>query len=859
MPKIETVYFINHNHTDLGYTDHPDVVLRQHMRFIDDAIELCEATAGDPTDTEFKWTCESSGIAERYLETSQPAQVERFLRLHREGRIDVTGMKYSFLSILSLESLLRSLYPVRRMRERFGVKVHAAMNCDVNGAAWILADVLPAIGIDLFAMAINADRGRMPSPRPRPFWWEGPGGGRLATWSGYCYAWGTMFWGLGDPKKAAELVPLRVRELEEDPEYPFDFALVQVTHPQASDNGPPYADLPSFAREWNAAGNTPQMVFTTLSEFASMLVKGKMDGASVWRGDWVNWWSDGAGSSAFETALHRRSQELLGIADMLGAWIQGCGGAPAIDEIDAAYNQAILYGEHTWGASDSIREPASARTRALWNAKAGYAYRGWAGSHDLVGRHSQELAFRLAGEGDRLFVLNTLPWKRSVVITAPNDQSGHPCAHVMDQFFPVFADGDAPITASLPPTGFSIIPASPTRLPQVKLGERSIENDWYRVVVDPTTGGLASWFDKDKQIELAAESSAWRLGQCVCETVDSPDGRQAIFAVDFSRFDCGTRYTDTPWSRTGPIEVGIKQPRIEGGGASISAQLSLLGCREARVEYFLPAHRKALAVRYVLDKLPVTDPESVYIVFPLALGPPSFLLDLNGVPTEPEVEQILGSSRDWYTCQRWTAVSDGETAVTLVTLDAPLVQLGGIKTGAWAEHLEAGESTIVSWALNNHWHTNFLAGQAGATELRYVMTSEEGQLNATSSARFAAEACVPPVVVPGAGDRDVPQSGSLASLEPQGAGLLTFKPAEDGRGLIARIQNLRHELTEYALRPTSFDVGETWLTSPLEDDVSKLAFQPGGTIVIEVPGRSVRSVRIIPSASNGVIGNVEAI
>ena len=65
MPKIETVYFINHNHADLGYTDHPDVVLRQHMRFIDDAIELCEATAGDPTDTEFKWTCESSGIAGR--------------------------------------------------------------------------------------------------------------------------------------------------------------------------------------------------------------------------------------------------------------------------------------------------------------------------------------------------------------------------------------------------------------------------------------------------------------------------------------------------------------------------------------------------------------------------------------------------------------------------------------------------------------------------------------------------------------------------------------------------------------------------------------------------------------------------
>ncbi len=127
--------------------------------------------------------------------------------------------------------------------------------------------------------------------------------------------------------------------------------------------------------------------------------------------------------------------------------------------------------------------------------------------------------------------------------------------------------------------------------------------------------------------------------------------------------------------------------------------------------------------------------------------------------------------------------------------------------------------------------------------------SEEGELNATSSARFAAEACVPPAVVPGAGDRDVPQSGSLVSLEPQGAGLLTFKPADDGRGLIARIQNLRYELIKYALRPASFGVAEIWLTSPVEDDVREIDLQPGGTIDIEVPGRGVRSIRIIPAAT----------
>ena len=45
LPEIKTIYFIDHNHTDIGYTDHQDVVFQKHMEFIDEAIEACEATA----------------------------------------------------------------------------------------------------------------------------------------------------------------------------------------------------------------------------------------------------------------------------------------------------------------------------------------------------------------------------------------------------------------------------------------------------------------------------------------------------------------------------------------------------------------------------------------------------------------------------------------------------------------------------------------------------------------------------------------------------------------------------------------------------------------------------------------------
>ena len=74
MSPINTVYLISHTHTDIGYTDHQDTVFRQHAEFIDQAIELCEATADYPEAAKYRWTCEVAAIAEHYLQEFRPAR-----------------------------------------------------------------------------------------------------------------------------------------------------------------------------------------------------------------------------------------------------------------------------------------------------------------------------------------------------------------------------------------------------------------------------------------------------------------------------------------------------------------------------------------------------------------------------------------------------------------------------------------------------------------------------------------------------------------------------------------------------------------------------------------------------------------
>ncbi len=74
MSKIEVFYILNHSHTDIGFTDHQDLVFRQHAAFIDQALDLCEKTADYPEEAQYRWTCEVTGTTERYLESAASAQ-----------------------------------------------------------------------------------------------------------------------------------------------------------------------------------------------------------------------------------------------------------------------------------------------------------------------------------------------------------------------------------------------------------------------------------------------------------------------------------------------------------------------------------------------------------------------------------------------------------------------------------------------------------------------------------------------------------------------------------------------------------------------------------------------------------------
>ncbi|WP_028058737.1 glycoside hydrolase family 38 N-terminal domain-containing protein [Candidatus Solirubrobacter pratensis] len=857
---IETLYVANHTHTDIGFTDHQDVCFRQHAEFISQAMDVIEATADHPEEARFRWTCEVTGPLEKYLATASEGEVDRFLRHNASGAMDVAAMQYNLTPLLGVEQMVRSLMPVRRLRER-GVRIRSAMQDDVNGISWLFADLLPAIGVDTLTLAINQMRGRAPKPLPGAFWWEGPAGGRLLCWNGLHYLFGRSVAKLADPRYVERDLAALVRRVQSDPDYPYDFLYVEATHPMRVDNGPPERRVSDFVAEWNAAGRTPRIELTTPAAFGDVLRRHELP---TWRGDWTDWWSDGAASSAYETGLNRSTHELLGAAEAIAAWT----GTGDPERLDALYEQMSLYDEHTWGAFASVARPDSLFTKAQWNRKSGYAYGAAMETHDVLARAAGALARREGEPGaesrfnlgdlsyeeafphsgaDEWLVINTLPHARRVLVEEPEVRAGGAPRGMLDMFFP----RDVPwggarsledvrvARAELPPCGWAWVrfdgePAAA----DLAVAPGVIENAHYRVEVDPATGGLRSWLDKELGHDFAGEQDGHRLGQYVYERVEGD--RRALFADDFSEWDFGVWPQDVPLRRSAPARVTVGEPEISRGRASIAVAIEAEGVRGATCRYTLQSDRRALEIDWTLDKLAQPEPESVYIAFPFALGAPGFRADLNGVACTPDIDQLNGTVRDWYPLRRWVDVSDGERGVTLAPLDAPLAQLGGITTGRAAYELQPDGPAVYSWALNNHWSVNFRAFQEGEIPLRYRLTTHAGACDDAAAARFAAEAATPPLVL-----RDWLRRGDERGgfLELDGDGVeLALKPAEDGDGIVARLHDQRGEARvvrlSFATPPASVH-----LTSPLEHDGESLELRDGAVAVL-LGARALVSLRV---------------
>jgi alpha-mannosidase len=187
------VNFVQHSHTDIGYTRSQTEILAEHLRFIDYALDYCDITDSYPEEAKFRWTCEASWAVDEYLKSRPASQVNRLKKRVNEGRIELTGMYFNFSELPDEQTLAASLQPLKRIRES-GMEVKTAMQNDVNGIGWSLCDYYSGMGVKYLNMGTHGHRALICFDKPTLFWWESPSGKRMLAFRAEHYMTGnTVF------------------------------------------------------------------------------------------------------------------------------------------------------------------------------------------------------------------------------------------------------------------------------------------------------------------------------------------------------------------------------------------------------------------------------------------------------------------------------------------------------------------------------------------------------------------------------------------------------------------------------------------------------------------------------------------
>ena len=867
MARIRTIYLIHHSHTDIGYTHDQPVLWELERRFLDAALDLVSRGPADAPDT-LRWTVETTAPLLHWLQHASDAQVERLRQLEREGRIEVTGMFANLTPLLDADQLIETLQPLALLRERYGLRVCHAMNCDVNGHNWPTVEVLLDAGIEALSMAINEHCGGAPLQRPDVFWWEGASGRRLLVLNGWHYQFGNQIGIPTDPERMRRTWSDLEARLEHKG-WPLDCMAIQLTHP-FGDNGSVDPRLPDFVRDWNASGGEPQLRLALPRQWWAAVRACAAD-LPVHRGDWTDYWNFGCISSAREQTMNRQSRSRLRAADALAALPPAPATATATDllpgamEADArrlalraeAWNALHLWDEHTWGADGSVRDPEGEDTAAQWHHKAQYAYRARSLSLLLQRDAVADLARRLErAPGDALVVFNPSAWTRDVggpvaerllqVRGLPDDPTAS--RHFVDRL-------QGHPRKWLPPLaveglGWRVVSLDTLRDIVAPLPSEAavVETTRHRLVFDRERGGIAAWFDKQVGWDLVDQQAPWPLGGFVHEEV--ADHAHAWPRHLIYRHRGGDPTTQRGWEgdwrarRTGATLRAHRVYRLPDGWR-VEQELDAPGVDGARLTFTARDGDGAVEIAAEWRMRPTTHPEATYIFLPFAVPQATARFDVGGLPVRPDLDQLPGCCHDHFTVQRWVDFSGPSGGVTVATPDNPMVQLGDFHFGRGAASADAQRPWLLGWVTANYWETNFRAHQPGRVQARYVVWPHAGDFDEAAAHRLGEEAAQPvlltPTWEPPLAVADLPRQGVLFAAPDPPLRLLHVLPVE--HGAVLRLQNAADTPGVARLGPGAFQARQAFLCDAFGRPASPLA-RCGDGFELTLQPRGFATVRL---------------
>jgi len=461
---------------------------------------------------DLKFTMSSARTYE-WMQEKYPDLFRQIQQRVKEGRWEVVGGMWvePDLNMPDGESLVRQVLVGKNyFQKNFGVDIKIGWNPDSFGYNWQLPQIYKKSGIDYFVtskLLWATDYTRFPY---RLFWWEAPDGSRLLSYFPHEYA--NQF---------------EAQQIAND----FSFYAPLIYGPKLSDNpqmlylygigdhgGGPTRTMLDRAEQLRAPDTVfPKIQFSTATDFFAD-VQRELPTLNVptWNGELYFQYHRGVYTTQSETKRRiRRAEEQTLDAEKYASMAFLLGRHYPQDELELAWKNLLFDQFHDIMPGSGIAVNYLDAKRNLEDVAR------------IDGKITDEsLGEILAhintqGDGIPIVVFNSLSWPRTEVIEVEAQLSGQAKqievvdskGHVAESQLLSMDDATNRahflLQASVPAFGYEtyFVKAADragTNSTPIKASGTSLENEFFRLTIDPRTGCMTSLFDKRSQTEALA-------------------------------------------------------------------------------------------------------------------------------------------------------------------------------------------------------------------------------------------------------------------------------------------------------------------------------------------------------------------
>lgn len=524
-----------------------------------ETIEVCNKTFSSVMNMfearqDFTYT-QSQAVMYEWMQKFYPELFNKIKQKYNEGRWEIVGGLWiePDCNLPSGESWSRQLlYAQKYFESNFGKKVRIGWNPDSFGYNWNMPQFYLNAGIDAFITQKIGWNDTNVFPY-RVFWWQGPDESRILTYFPFGY--------VNTIENPFGLVD-QLRQFEAN----TGFTKLCVLFGVGDHGGGPSIEMMNRIDRLKEIEIFPNIEFNTVDGYINYLKQHDLSELPVWDSELYLEYHRGTYTTQAKTKENnRRSEVLLTDTEKFSSFAYLLGGKYNENDLDDAWKIVMFNQFHDILPGSSIRE-------VYYDADLDYAEAKEIGLFTLQNALeiiSRNINSSFIKTGKQITVFNSLSWKRSdlaVIQLAEGDNKDYAVFDYFGNEIPSqtlkkgrYSREILFLAEDVPSLGYKVYELREQKPAEYKttlaFSDSFLENDFFKVELNPETGCIKQIFDKNNSRNLLTEE-----GNRLQLLEDKPNAWDA-WNIGLTGVEYPSTFRKFEITETGPLRIIIKAYR----------------------------------------------------------------------------------------------------------------------------------------------------------------------------------------------------------------------------------------------------------------------------------------------------------